>query len=544
MHLLQFHPRIEDTVNSESSIFRRPLSRRISATTEARDIFFGYASPKEVQASARVDESPLPVILEPGQIERKDSGNVFKVEIPGELIPKNLKRSPETGKHTDGQPSKPGTYLAIKTYGQTVRDCFKSEWDIFRLLRNSLSTISKLVARWDDDGVQLEFAGGSNGGNDGGGRNASAPQCSSNFQNGRGKKRSSRRDDDVSDEERGNGSDGHGDDRKGDRTTGGGAKRQRATEEKRRLACPYFKHDPVKFNRSTCCGPGFTTVHRVKEHVFRRHVPPSYYCDRCRSPFNTGADLVEHLRSWTPCEISEAVDEERCTLVQQEQLKARRRHSSALTEEDRWRAVYSILFPEDMPIPSPYYDDITLLDKRPAQDVDKLAEHLHRELPTQLRQALEAEVEKEFGIIEEVMRTRMSDIVQKVSQRIFETFRGSESNNASSSSTVVTDEPSLSSISGDCSGAATSAAAELPIISPTSNSMSNIPTSMPPPYAMREEPEPAKWNDFDFESFLHPIPNADDTVDYQHLQVLFEQNAVPLACNSSFFQPTVPERHQ
>ncbi|KAB5517450.1 hypothetical protein GE09DRAFT_565446 [Coniochaeta sp. 2T2.1] len=265
MHLLQFHPRIEDTVNSESSIFRRPLSRRISATTEARDIFFRYASPKDIRASAQVDESPpLPVIWTPGHIERKESGKLFKVEILGELVPENLKRSPERGEHTDGQPSNPRTYLAIKTYGQTVRDCFKSEWDIFRLLRNSLSTISKLVAKWDEDGVQLEFAGGSNGGNDSRGRNASAPQCSSDSQNRKGQKRSLRRDDDLSEEEGGNGSGGHGDDRKDDKTTGGGAKKQRTTEGQRRFACPYFKHDPVKFNRSTCCGPGFITVHRVK----------------------------------------------------------------------------------------------------------------------------------------------------------------------------------------------------------------------------------------------------------------------------------------
>jgi hypothetical protein len=35
--------------------------------------------------------------------------------------------------------------------------------------------------------------------------------------------------------------------------------------DQRKLACPYFKHDPVRLgSRSPCCGPGWPTVHRLK----------------------------------------------------------------------------------------------------------------------------------------------------------------------------------------------------------------------------------------------------------------------------------------
>lgn len=63
----------------------------------------------------------------------------------------------------------------------------------------------------------------------------------------------------------GDGGDDHGDD-EGQHNDGGGngTKKLKTGGVERRLACPFFKHDPAKFNRHPCCGPGFATVHRVK----------------------------------------------------------------------------------------------------------------------------------------------------------------------------------------------------------------------------------------------------------------------------------------
>jgi len=36
-------------------------------------------------------------------------------------------------------------------------------------------------------------------------------------------------------------------------------------EDKFMFACPFYKHDPVKYSKvKTCCGPGWDDVHRVK----------------------------------------------------------------------------------------------------------------------------------------------------------------------------------------------------------------------------------------------------------------------------------------
>lgn len=46
---------------------------------------------------------------------------------------------------------------------------------------------------------------------------------------------------------------------------GGSTLGNKKTKANPRFACPYYKHDPVKYrSHRTCPGPGFITVHRVK----------------------------------------------------------------------------------------------------------------------------------------------------------------------------------------------------------------------------------------------------------------------------------------
>lgn len=45
----------------------------------------------------------------------------------------------------------------------------------------------------------------------------------------------------------------------------GRKKRVKCEGGERMFACPFCKHDPVKYrNVKTCCGPGWVDVHRVK----------------------------------------------------------------------------------------------------------------------------------------------------------------------------------------------------------------------------------------------------------------------------------------
>jgi hypothetical protein len=119
-----------------------------------------------------------------------------------------------------------------------------------------------------------------------------------------------------------------------------------------RFACPFFKHDPNRYrNRRTCPGPGWPTVHRMKEHLYRAHAQP-IFCPRCYTMFDSDNEFSAHLRS-NPCQINapQPIDG-----IDRETLMGLRKRSPALRlEEDKWRDTYRLLFPgvEDGDIPSP-----------------------------------------------------------------------------------------------------------------------------------------------------------------------------------------------
>ena len=119
-----------------------------------------------------------------------------------------------------------------------------------------------------------------------------------------------------------------------------------------RFACPFYKHDPNRYrNRRTCPGPGWPTVHRMKEHLYRAHAQP-IFCPRCYTMFDSDSEFSVHLRS-NPCQISapQPIDG-----IDRETLVGLRKRSPALRlEEDKWKDTYRLLFPNvpNSDIPSP-----------------------------------------------------------------------------------------------------------------------------------------------------------------------------------------------
>ncbi|KAF4992883.1 hypothetical protein FDECE_13572 [Fusarium decemcellulare] len=102
--------------------------------------------------------------------------------------------------------------------------------------------------------------------------------------------------------------------------------------KERRFACPYYRRNPEKHQEfRSCAGPGFLTVLRVK----RPQV----------------------------CEIQDTELPEGLTKKQGEALRQRKKPSKSgepsRSDEDQWRDVYKILFPQDSEdvIPSPFYEN-------------------------------------------------------------------------------------------------------------------------------------------------------------------------------------------
>lgn len=117
----------------------------------------------------------------------------------------------------------------------------------------------------------------------------------------------------------------------------------------KRFACPYYKSNPGKFrHKRTCCGPGWPTVHRVKEHLYRCHTIGKHTCSRCLNKYKSAAELLAHQRAAVSCETrTDAFSEGTMFPSQEEALRVKKRVPPNTTEEQRWNEVYMVVFPEE-----------------------------------------------------------------------------------------------------------------------------------------------------------------------------------------------------
>ncbi len=95
-------------------------------------------------------------------------------------------------------------------------------------------------------------------------------------------------------------------------------KRPRVTTELispdgRLLACPYCKYDPVRYSERNieekqyrgCSSSYLTTISRLKQHLYRVHRKPEFYCRSCFEVVETEDGFDTHSRQRPPCEPCE-----------------------------------------------------------------------------------------------------------------------------------------------------------------------------------------------------------------------------------------------
>lgn len=143
------------------------------------------------------------------------------------------------------------------------------------------------------------------------------------------------------------------------------------------FACPYFKHDPGRYqSERSCVGPGWPTIHRVKcvinrpvkivcevltvqcgsyrEHLYRKHMQPKHVCPRCWETFSTQNEMTQHLRADILCQRGQYKPPHTgITQDQERRLRSRKRSRTYQSEVQKWNEIYRILFPDDKEIPLP-----------------------------------------------------------------------------------------------------------------------------------------------------------------------------------------------
>ncbi|KAF3070443.1 putative udp-glucoronosyl and udp-glucosyl transferase family protein [Daldinia childiae] len=218
----------------------------------------------------------------------------------------------------------------------------------------------------------------------------------------------------------------------GDPDRGGSKRAKKDTESERKFACPFYKNDPKAHNKHrSCAGPGWTSLHRLKEHLYRAHRLPKHVCPRCTDPFDDAKDLAEHIRADVPCEkldvvpVLQGIDE-----ATEAKLKVRRKNCPGMTDEQRWGEIYKILFPSANfnAMPTPYYDGNDSLGFSKRAEWKKVEKRLRKELP----KFVQKKVERSFEKVQADMLVGLPDIIR---DGLFEFFKDLPHNDLSASAT-------------------------------------------------------------------------------------------------------------
>lgn len=228
-----------------------------------------------------------------------------------------------------------------------------------------------------------------------------------------------------SDESEGNGKSGDGADDRGDPGRNNKKRARRdsePSEDKRLLACPFHQHNPDKYkSERSCCGPGWATIHRLKEHLYRRHLLPEFQCSRCYGVFDNDADMKAHVRSDKVCMVSKDPAPDGLTVLQHTLIKPRTRPG---TNESNWEKIYQILFPGES-VPSPYYSFKSTTDSHPAKKkpkLERIEQFISAALPPIVRRELEVAVEKELNCVEDGMKEKAVEIFCNLQHKLLRTF--------------------------------------------------------------------------------------------------------------------------
>ncbi|KAF2806292.1 uncharacterized protein BDZ99DRAFT_538505 [Mytilinidion resinicola] len=197
-----------------------------------------------------------------------------------------------------------------------------------------------------------------------------------------------------------------------------------------RFACPYFKRNPTEHCTSRSCEyPGFKNVSRLKQHLYNCHALQNS-CPRCWLVFETQVELHGHLGAPEACKAGHK-PVKGFTYEQERQLRSKKRPRKPLTEEEKWAAVYRLLFPDDREedIPSPYCNRRTSsedgrIDSLASNEMALFEEFSRNEFPRLVQTEVEILIEQDAA----KYASALVDLFRKCQDRLFEDFRKSRLN--------------------------------------------------------------------------------------------------------------------
>ncbi|KAK6080913.1 hypothetical protein SCUP234_05011 [Seiridium cupressi] len=122
--------------------------------------------------------------------------------------------------------------------------------------------------------------------------------------------------------------------------------------EERILACPFYKKNSSKYQE--CHKFGLKRIKDVKQHIYRKHKRPDYYCPKCFDEFNNPRGRDDHVRG-NSCAKRQSPHSDMISEDEKKKLAQCSARSKPIDEQ--WYAVWDLLFPGQRKPQSPYMED-------------------------------------------------------------------------------------------------------------------------------------------------------------------------------------------
>ncbi|KAH7115901.1 hypothetical protein B0J11DRAFT_583951 [Dendryphion nanum] len=200
--------------------------------------------------------------------------------------------------------------------------------------------------------------------------------------------------------------DSNDDDEDGDKLPERSRKRVPSTFPSRRLKCPFNQREPERYRRAACRGEGFEDMAKLKDHIKRAHTQP-LRCLRCWKDMDSEDEYAVHLQAEKFCEKQKEPSDERLSYQMVKQLNFKKSpYAKAKSIEQKWKILYSVLFPKDTDIPSPY-DKHSLSPRQQQILYDALEEELIKKM-TPIMEPIINDIKKSIPAIIRNYKLRLS----------------------------------------------------------------------------------------------------------------------------------------
>jgi hypothetical protein len=203
-----------------------------------------------------------------------------------------------------------------------------------------------------------------------------------------------------------------------------------------------------------------------------------FQCPRCQEIFKSDTAQRIHLQQDPPCSVKrDNFVVEGITKDQEKRLRSRKKTRPGMTDEDKWKEIYTILFPDDdhTMIPSAYFEEekraLTRSDSGGSGDIEDFATFVRRDMPTFVRRELEtllseqvtdfAEQQKMLPIVTNIINSFQPRLIQLYNKSLqpeaasMATFGNENDTPSGSRDSGFTTSPSVVSSSGPPTFAAT-----------------------------------------------------------------------------------------